>query len=143
MQATLARGSFSRAARSASSRKRSASSAGAWQMRPQSRGYIEAKSNRPGDNARDQPTLSLGGTRPARHHRGLHFARRMFAAPALQRFVREKTLPSSQIQTDDELLDYARRYGGTCYHASCTCLMGFAPDVRRRQRIARARHRWA
>jgi choline dehydrogenase len=45
-------------------------------------------------------------------------------APALQRFVREETLPGMQIQTDDELLDYARRYGGTCYHTSCTCLMG-------------------
>jgi len=46
-----------------------------------------------------------------------------FAAPALQRFVREETLPGpQQVQTYDELLDYARRYGGTCYHASCTCL---------------------
>ena len=51
-------------------------------------------------------------------------ARRIFAAPAMQRFVREETLPGAQIQSDDELLDYARRNGGTCYHASCTCLMG-------------------
>jgi choline dehydrogenase len=45
----------------------------------------------------------------------------------LQQFVREETLPGAQIQTDDELLDYARRYGGTCYHASCTCMMGSHP----------------
>ena len=55
---------------------------------------------------------------------GLRFARRMFAAPALQQFVREESLPGSHLQTDDELLDYARRNGSTCYHASCTCLMG-------------------
>ena len=55
---------------------------------------------------------------------GLRFARRMFAAPALQQFVREESLPGSHVQTDDELLDYARRNGSTCYHASCTCLMG-------------------
>src|SRR5439155_18142608 len=48
----------------------------------------------------------------------------IFAAPALQRFVREETLPGRQVQSDDELLDYARRNGSTCYHASCTCMMG-------------------
>jgi choline dehydrogenase len=55
---------------------------------------------------------------------GLRFARKMFAAPPLKQFVREESLPGPQIQTDDELLDYARRNGSTCYHASCTCLMG-------------------
>ena len=47
-----------------------------------------------------------------------------YAAPAMQPFVRDETLPGAQVQSDDELLDYARRNGGTCYHASCTCMMG-------------------
>jgi len=46
---------------------------------------------------------------------GLRMARRIFAAPPLKQFVREETLPCSQIQGDDELLDYARRNGGTCF----------------------------
>ena len=54
----------------------------------------------------------------------MRLARRIFAAPALKRFVREESLPGHHVQTDDELLDYARRNGGTCYHASCTCMMG-------------------
>jgi choline dehydrogenase-like flavoprotein len=54
----------------------------------------------------------------------LRLARRIFAAPALQRFVREESLPGAQVRTDDELLDYGHRNGGTCYHASCTCMMG-------------------
>jgi len=54
----------------------------------------------------------------------LRFARRIFAAPALKQFVREESLPGNQVQSDDELLDYARRNGSTCYYASCTCLMG-------------------
>jgi choline dehydrogenase len=102
-------------------------SAGAWQMRPLSRGYVEAKSNRPGDAPAINPRyLSEESDRRAIIG-GLRLARRLFAAPALQQFVREETLPGPQIQTDDELLDYARRYGGTCYHASCTCLMGSHP----------------
>ena len=28
------------------------------------------------------------------------------------------------MQTDDELLDYARQNGSTIYHASCSCMMG-------------------
>src|SRR5437868_5594589 len=102
-------------------------SAGAWQMRPLSRGYVEAKSNRPGDAPAINPRyLSEESDRRAIVG-GLRLARRLFAAPALQRFVREESLPGTQVQTDDELLDYARRNGGTCYHASCTCLMGSHP----------------
>ena len=55
---------------------------------------------------------------------GLRLARRIFAAPALKPFVCEESLPGAHVQTDDELLDSARRDGGTCYHASCTCMMG-------------------
>ncbi len=99
-------------------------SAGAWQMRPLSRGYVEAKSNRPGDMPAINPRyLSEESDRRAIIG-GLRFARLLFDAPALKKFVREESLPGRQVESDDELLDYARRYGGTCYHASCTCLMG-------------------
>jgi choline dehydrogenase len=102
-------------------------SAGAWQMRPLSRGYVEAKSNRPGDMPAINPRyLSEDADRRAIIG-GLRFARRIFAAPALKQFVREESLPGGHIQTDDELLDYARRNGSTCYHASCTCMMGSHP----------------
>ncbi len=102
-------------------------SAGAWQMRPLSRGYVEARSSRPGDAPAINPRyLSEEADRRAVIG-GLRFARRLFATGALARFVREETLPGVQVQSDDELLDYARRYGGTCYHASCTCMMGSHP----------------
>src|SRR5438045_1230910 len=96
-------------------------------MRPLSRGYVEAKSNRPGDMPAINPRyLSEESDRRAIIG-GLRFARRLFDAPALKRFVREESLPGLHIQADDELLDYARRNGGTCYHASCTCMMGQHP----------------
>ena len=68
--------------------------------------------------------VTLRDTLPGAIIGGLRFARRIFAAPPLKQFVREETLPGSHVQSDDELLDYARRNGSTCYHASCTCMMG-------------------
>jgi choline dehydrogenase len=34
------------------------------------------------------------------------------------------SLPGEDVRANDELLNYARHYGGTCYHARCTCRMG-------------------
>jgi choline dehydrogenase len=31
------------------------------------------------------------------------------------------------VESDDELLDYARQNGSTVYHASCSCMMGHHP----------------
>ena len=99
-------------------------SGGAWQMRPQSRGYVKATSNRPEDMPLINPRYLSDETDRMALLGGLRFARRMFEAPALARYVQEESLPGKDLQTDDELLDYARRYGGTTYHASCTCMMG-------------------
>ena len=93
-------------------------------MRPLSRGYVEARSNQPGDMPAINPRyLSEESDRRAVIG-GLRFARRLFDAPALKQFVRDESLPGRHVESDDELLDYARRYGGTCYHATCTCMMG-------------------
>ena len=54
---------------------------------------------------------------------------RLFAAPALAKYVVAETLPGSDVQSDDELLDYARQYGSTVFHATCTCKMGDAIDL--------------
>jgi choline dehydrogenase len=96
-------------------------------MRPLSRGYVEAKSNRPGEAPAINPRYLSDETDRRAIIGGLRFARQIFAAPALRKFAQAETLPGTHIQTDDELLDYARRNGSTCYHASCTCMMGLHP----------------
>ena len=97
---------------------------GSWQMRPLSRGYVEAKSSDPHIAPAINPRyLSEEADRRAVIG-GLRFLRRIFAAPALARYVGAEKLPGAQVQSDDELLDYGRRNGNTVYHASCTCMMG-------------------
>ena len=80
---------------------------------------------RPGRAAGDQPALPRRGYRPALPSiGGLRLARRLFAAPALGTIRRGRDLPGRDVQSDDELLDYARQYGSTVFHATCTCKMG-------------------
>jgi choline dehydrogenase len=89
--------------------------------------HVEVRSNRPGDMPVINPRYLSEETDRRAIIGGLRLARRIFAAPALKQFVRDESLPGGHIQTDHELLDYARHNGGTCYHASCSCMMGSHP----------------
>ncbi len=98
--------------------------AGAWQMRPLSRGYVEAKSSDPKEAPAINPRYLSEQTDRRAIIGGLRFIRRLFAAPALAKYCGAEILPGAQVESDDELLDYARQKGSTVYHATCTCKMG-------------------
>jgi choline dehydrogenase len=100
---------------------------GPWQMRPLSRGYVLAKSSDPREAPAINPRYLTEDSDRRAVVGGLKFARRLFAAPALAPYVGDERLPGTQVQSDDELLDYAKRNGNTVYHASCTCIMGSHP----------------
>jgi choline dehydrogenase len=100
---------------------------GVWQMRPLSRGHVEARSPRP----EDQPSINPRYMDDERDRRaivgGLRLVRKWLQAPALAPYVVAETLPGPDVQTDDEFVAYARQTGTTVFHASCSCRMG--PDV--------------
>jgi choline dehydrogenase len=100
---------------------------GIWQMRPESRGYVEARTADP----RDQPAINPNYLAEDRDRRtiiaGMRTVREWFNAPALKQFLVAETLPGRDVQTDDEFLAYARQTGTTVFHATCSCRMG--PDV--------------
>jgi len=97
---------------------------GPWQMRPLSRGYVLALSADPREQPAINPRYLAEDTDRRAMVGGLKFVRRLFAAPALAKYVIAEKMPGPNVQTDDELLDYARQNGSTVYHASCSCMMG-------------------
>src|SRR3984957_15139320 len=97
---------------------------GMWQMRPLSRGYVEARSPRPQDQPTINPRYFSDETDRRAAVGGLRWIRKLFAAPALAKYVIAETAPGNDVQSDDELLDYVRQTGGTVFHATCTCKMG-------------------
>jgi choline dehydrogenase len=97
---------------------------GMWQMRPLSRGYVEARSSRPQEPPAINPRYFSHETDCRTAVAGLRWIRRLFAAPALAKYVVAETAPGNDVQSDDELLHYVKQTGGTVFHATCTCRMG-------------------
>jgi choline dehydrogenase len=99
---------------------------GLWQMRPESRGYVEARSADP----REQPSINPNYLAEDRDRRtviaAIRLARSWFDMPALKRYVVAENMPGADVQSDDEILHYARELGTTVFHATCSCRMG--PD---------------
>ena len=100
---------------------------GVWQMRPESRGYVKAVSADP----TTQPTINPNYMAEDRDRRtvvaGLRMVRDWFNAPALKQYLRAEKFPGAELQSDDELLAYAREMGSTVFHATCSCKMGNDP----------------
>ncbi len=102
--------------------------AGAWPHRPESTGWVRARSTDPWVDPLIQPNyLSDAGDRRVTLG-GIRLIRRLLATPELAPFVDRETLPGPDVQADDELLDYARANGTTCYHLIGTARMGPATD---------------
>jgi choline dehydrogenase len=93
-------------------------------MRPLSRGYVEAKSADPHLAPAINPRYLSEEIDRRAVIGGLRAARRLFHAPALAPYFVGEILPGAEVVGGDELLDYARQYGSTVFHATCTCKMG-------------------
>ncbi|HYM71734.1 MAG TPA: choline dehydrogenase [Stellaceae bacterium] len=96
----------------------------AYQLRPESRGEIKLKSANPADPPAMIPNYLSDPVDQRTIVEGLKLCRRLLAHPSLARFIAGEFQPGPTVQTDAELLDYARQRGGTVYHPTSTCKMG-------------------
>jgi choline dehydrogenase len=96
-------------------------------VRPQSIGYCRIKSPDP----RAHPAILHNFLQTPESQRvavdAIRLTRRIVSGPALKRFEPEEHLPGPNVQTDDEILAYARQTVITVFHQSGTCKMGQDP----------------
>tara|TARA_B100000579_G_C22094703_1_gene516164 strand:- start:6 stop:506 length:501 start_codon:yes stop_codon:yes gene_type:complete len=101
--------------------------AGVWQMRPESRGYVQART----PNTDDAPVIQPNYLDASEDQRaivaGLQWSRRLLQTDAMSPFLAEETLPGPDVADEDSLLNYARSRGATVYHAMGSCKMGSDP----------------
>ncbi len=99
---------------------------GAWQLRPESRGYVRLRSA----DMREQPAIQPNYLDDEIDQRamiaGLKCARTIYGEEPLSGLISSERLPGPDVRSNDELLHYARQYGSTAYHVCGSCKMG--PD---------------
>ena len=96
----------------------------AYQLRPDSRGQITLKSADPAEPPAVHPNYLTAETDQRTIVAGLKMCRQILASPHMQPFLESEFLPGPDVQSDEELLDFARRRGGTVFHPTSTCKMG-------------------
>jgi choline dehydrogenase len=99
----------------------------AWQQRPESTGHVRARSADPFEKPEIQPNYLEHEIDQQCLLGGVKLARRLLSTPELGKFVRQEHLPGLDVQTDDEVMDFARTIGTTAFHLMGTCRMG--PDT--------------
>jgi choline dehydrogenase len=101
---------------------------GVWQHRPESTGYVRARSADPFVDPIIQPNYLKDPMDQRVLVKGMHWARRLLHTQALAPYFESDALPGPDVHTDDEWLNYARQYGSTAYHLIGTARMGPATD---------------
>ncbi len=96
-------------------------------LRPESRGSIHIRSGDPLVAPAIRPKFLAAEADRRCLIEGMRIARRITGAPSLSRYIAGEADPGGEAQRDDELLDFARRKGGTIHHPVGTAKMGSDP----------------
>jgi choline dehydrogenase len=100
---------------------------GACQLRPHSTGYIHITSADPLAHPVIQPNYLDAEIDQQVLIAGMRIARDIMSCDVMRDEVVSETKPGINIQSDAEILEYARETGVTLYHPVSTCRMGDNP----------------
>jgi choline dehydrogenase len=99
-----------------------------WQQRPESRGYVRARSADPFAPPEIQTNYLSAGLDKRVVVAGMKLARRLLATAPLSPYYAYEDFPGPKVRSDDEFLAAAAQRGQTTFHPGCTCRMGPASD---------------
>ena len=93
-------------------------------LRPRSRGTVRLRSNKMDDSPIIDPNFLADPYDLATSSAGVEISQEIFAQPSLQKYIKQMHLPKNDIKSKQDFENYARQYGRTTYHPTCTCKMG-------------------
>jgi choline dehydrogenase len=96
---------------------------------PESKGHVRAKSRDPSQAPAITPNYLQASEDRLAVLAGLRLARKILGMPALKPWCVHETMPGEDMQSDDQLLSYARAKGVSGYHLVGTCQMGQGQDT--------------
>jgi choline dehydrogenase len=95
-----------------------------WQQRPESRGYVRARSSDPFQAPIIQTNYLVEEIDRRVVVAGMKLARRLLQSAPLAPYYAYEDFPGPKVQSDDEFLAAATERGTTTFHPGCTCRMG-------------------
>ncbi len=94
------------------------------QLRPESRGTVEIKSADPMQPPSIRPNYLATETDRLCAVESIRYARRLATTDALKPYLASEYKPGAAVQSDSEILEFARENGATIFHPAGTCKMG-------------------
>jgi choline dehydrogenase len=97
---------------------------GCWQQRPRSAGYVRARSADPFDQPIFQPNYLAEEEDRQALVAAMRLGRQLMQSEPFARYVEKELWPGAAAQSDEALLEHARKTGNTTYHPMGSCRMG-------------------
>ena len=93
-------------------------------VRPKSRGSVTLRSANPADRPLVDPNFLAEPDDLRVSVEGVRISRDIFSQSSLAKYIKTIRFPDDRVKTKADFEAYARQYGRTSYHPTCTCKMG-------------------
>ena len=93
-------------------------------LRPKARGTVKLRSTKPLDAPLVDPNYLGHPDDLKTSAEGVKLSVEMFNQKSLQKYIKKIRFPGAEVKSQADFENYARQYGRTSYHPTCTCKMG-------------------